>query len=375
MRRLILPGLAAVFAVVAAGWFIGSPVDTAPVPRKKTGENARAPESREPDSGRRHNDASTVAAQNPVAAVYAGIERAWTSLRLGTAEANASILRELRKSLTEEDASTASAAMLDFLRTGRDAVTRLGFRVIAGGTLAEAPSIRVFLLDVLGNIDPTAASTYSRELLDAKGSADEWAVAMRNLARFDPEARPFLASKVGEMLTYDPWIKNPTGGLIEAFDVAVFTGAVQLLPRLGQMSQASGSPIQRAALVALDRLASNSPAAVLAALSQSPELFDDRPFLRADYYGKANLDDPIQRGLVEAHLADSRVAFSEKQKILRALPMDSGFVSANLLTPTPNGTAESDRDKIFRRFADRWMVERRFPELDITIRDIIATQE
>ena len=50
---------------------------------------------------------------------------------------------------------------------------------------------------------------FSRSLLTRKTSADEWAVALRNIAWSAPDDRPFLAGKMREMLGYQPWRQQP----------------------------------------------------------------------------------------------------------------------------------------------------------------------
>lgn len=82
----------------------------------------------------------------------------------GTARA---LLLELAKFLDSSRPADAIAAIESYLRNGRDVQTGFGFVISAdGGTLDESPSIRAWLMDLLGRIDPVAAASHSRALLN-----------------------------------------------------------------------------------------------------------------------------------------------------------------------------------------------------------------
>ena len=66
---------------------------------------------------------------------------------------------------------------------GNDAVTQLDLTIGPGGVLGDASSLRVFLLDYLGQIDRPAAAALARQILTAPTSPDEWAISLRNVAR------------------------------------------------------------------------------------------------------------------------------------------------------------------------------------------------
>ena len=139
----------------------------------------------------------------------------------------------LRQRLASGPTREASAAIRRFLDSKADASTHQGFKIGAKGLLGEAPTLRTFLLDYLGQIDPPAAAEYARVILTRKDSPDEWAVALRSLATGDPSAdgRALLQQKAGELLQYGPWQQNPSTGYLEAFDVAVFLGGTGLVRR------------------------------------------------------------------------------------------------------------------------------------------------
>ena len=67
-------------------------------------------------------------------------------------------------------------------------------------------------------------------------------------------------------------------------------------------------------------------------LNANPEQVADRPFVRADYFAKANLAERAQRDAVEQYLQRGDVAAAEKAKFLRAIAAPGSFVSDSLLS-------------------------------------------
>ena len=153
------------------------------------------------------------------------------------AAANKLLLAQLQAKLRSMPRDQSVAALRAQLSAGADAATGMGFKVGAGGALAEAPSWRVFLLEELARLDPAVAAEVARSILATKTSPEEWAVAMRNLARVqnDEAGRALLEAKMRELLTYEPWQRDPSVGFLEAFDVAVHLGGANLAPELSEL--------------------------------------------------------------------------------------------------------------------------------------------
>lgn len=296
-------------------------------------------------------------------ALSARIESVRAALEKADPEEAINILRQLRQELMAADRTESLNAVLNFLNSGKDTKTGLGFIVGQGGILEESPSLRVFLLDVLGALDPLQGARFGRQIMTRQESADEWALAMRNVAWGDKTSNGYLSVKLTEMLSHPAWRNAPSAGFLEAFDVAVYTKSTQLLPQLGEMAQTDETPLQRAALVALDRLANVQPAQLLSYLNNNPSLLKDRALVRADYYAKADLRDPIQRHYIEAHLSDPNVNLEEKKKIVSQLPVTTGFISENLLTAPPSPDNADQRVQIFLEVGKKWKDANRFPEL------------
>ena len=92
------------------------------------------------------------------------IEQLLAKLQDGTAtEADLDALKRL---LLAADPALATAAIRDFLATGRDARTGLDFTLRPGGELT-APTLRVLIMDVLGRIAKRDGSTAAAQLARA----------------------------------------------------------------------------------------------------------------------------------------------------------------------------------------------------------------
>jgi hypothetical protein len=277
-------------------------------------------------------------------------------------------LARLRQTLASRPAHEASAAIRRFLDSKADATTQQGFKIGAKGFLNEAPSLRTFLLDYLGQIDPAAAAEYARVILSSKDSPDEWAVALRNLATGDPsaEGRALLQQKAGEMLQYGPWQQNPSTGYLEAFDVAVYVGGTGLVPALAELVRMQDNPaVAHAAYLALDRLAITEPAALLGALEADPDLMQGREQTRANYFARADVRDLQQRQVLENYLLDPRTSSQELQQFAGLFPNANYMVSQNLLTPTPtpDHAALTSRDAASLQAVQDWLADPRFASL------------
>ncbi len=311
-------------------------------------------------------DAQTGAAKKAPAVPSANpIDQLLALLENGTATERD--LEALKRLLLATDPALATAAIRDFLATGRDARTGLDFALRPGGELA-APTLRVLLMDVLGRItkrDGTdSAAKLARETLEKKDSADEWAIALRNVAWSEPAATAYLAAKAREMLTFAPWRAAPTSGMIEAFDVIVFTKDASFTADLASAQSDPNEQLRHAADVALDRLAAASPLDVMSYLNAHPTTLAERPMLRADYFAKADLAQPGQKTALEFYLGRPDIADAEKTKLLKALATPAAFVSDNLLTPPPPEPDDAAREHAILAATHEWLIGKRFPALE-----------
>jgi hypothetical protein len=292
------------------------------------------------------------------------IDRVLAALQVGPNEA---AVEELKRTLLASDPRLAIRAIEDFLAEGRDAVTGGEFSLAEKGTLAGAPTLRVLLLDLLGQLSrgtrSDAAAKVSRAILESKDSADEWALALRNVAWHEPGAKPYLAGKMREMLAHEPWRTRPSAGMLEAFDVIVYAQDTALVPDLAQMQRSGSRELQYAAAIALDRLAEQGPLEVMTYLNTHPTELADRPLLRADYYAKADLAQIAQRAAVEIYLGRPDVTAEEKGKLLKGLATPATFVAETLLTEPPPPEDGAARLAALARATGEWLAADRFPDL------------
>jgi hypothetical protein len=293
-------------------------------------------------------------------------------------EASAADLEALRQKLLGADPRVAIAAILEFLRSGDDAATGLEFGLGPGGLLSGAPTMRTFLMDLLGQISRNtgsdAAASFARTVLQTKTTPEEWALSLRNIGWHEPTATAYLSSKMREMLAEPVWTATPSPGLLEAFDVIVFSGDPTWIPALAEMARGTGgglTDLQRAALVALDRLSESSPLAVMNFLNANPGELADKPMLRADYYAKVDLTQPAQQTALEAYLSRQDVGLDEKTKLIKELAAPASFISDSLLTKPLVVQNENARQQALVKTLSTWANSNRFPQLTGAIQQVL----
>ncbi|MEO6740166.1 MAG: hypothetical protein ABIP20_07935 [Chthoniobacteraceae bacterium] len=350
-----LPFIAVLALLIAAGYFVGQHF-----------QNARNERNIRPAATSAHETTPAASAAVQRAESPAGmLTRIFDRLRSGNLQRGE--LAALRRILLAADPHEAMAAILSFLTTGQDARTGETFGIQKGGGLAGAPTFRVMLLDLFGRIARDAGSdealTFSKALLTRKTSADEWAIALRNVAWSTPEDRAFLATKMREMLAYQPWRQQPGAGFLEAFDVIVFTRDPTFAAELSTMASSEDDAVKRAAAAAMDRLSEMAPLDVMNYLNGHPTEFADRPFLRADYYSKADLSQNQQRQAVEAYLARPDVTVAEKDKLLSVFASPGSFVGDTLVTDPTAADDPPQRTAGLRAAVGDWLKGNRYPDL------------
>ena len=286
-------------------------------------------------------------------------------------------LDALKEALRGADPKVAVAVIREFLDGKQDAPTGLKFKVGDDHELDEAPTLRTFLMDQLGDISLEAklgdAAEVARATLQTKDSPDEWALAMRNLALADPDgSRSFLASKAKELLEYPAWQQQPSGGYLEAFDVAAYAGDPSVVADLNPLLSSPNASLQRAARVALQRLSSLAPEQVAGYLNTNPNVLADYPNLRADYMGNVDLSSPPQLTQAETYLARPDVTDAEKSKFIGRLGLPAGFVSDTLVTPediTPMPVLE--QRALANKTATAWLASGKYPTLQPALQKVI----
>jgi hypothetical protein len=247
------------------------------------------------------------------------------------------ILEELLELLNALPAGTAAKEVNAYLASGKDATTQLDLTVKAGGALGDASSLRVFLLDYLGQIDRPAAGALAAQILSSYTTPDEWAISLRNYAWANPgpDTQAFLQDKARQLLGNADWAKDPSAGYLEAFDAIVYAHGTALTPNLATLVRDKDNPASaHAAYLAMDRLTILEPAAMLKQLVEQPELMTGREQTRANFMARANFGDPEQRTLVEQYLLDPARDPAELDTFASLFPNANYMISNNLLTST-----------------------------------------
>lgn len=244
-------------------------------------------------------------------------------------------LDALRSRLRALPAEQAVAEIRSFLESGDDRSTGLAFEIGGDGSLLGWPTLRVFLLDLLQGIDPAAAARISREVLDSPTSADEWALALRNVANGEasPEVAGFLRAKTEELIRNPEWQEKPSVGYLNAFDVLVHTGATESAPLLsGIVQRKDRRDLAHAGFLTLDRLTQREPVDMLTRLKADTTLHASRPEMVAQQFARADLRVEAQREVVKGWLLDPARTALELRTFAETYPNNNQMVSNNLLT-------------------------------------------
>ena len=244
-------------------------------------------------------------------------------------------LDSLRERLLGMPAAEALAEIEGFLATGGDRNTGLEFTIGAGGRIEGWPTLRVFLLDLLLEIDPEGAARISRGILEVESAADEWAIALRNVAKGESagENRDYLRKKAEELITTAKWQAQPSVGYLNAFDVLVYVGATESAPLLSNLiQQKDRRDLAHAGFLTLDRLVQNQTVEMLTRIQADRALQESRPEMTAQQFARADLRDEAQQALVKSWLLDPDRTPTELKNFVGTYPNNNMMISHNLLT-------------------------------------------
>ena len=235
-------------------------------------------------------------------------------------------LVQLRKEWSEIDPHVRAEAISKLLEGGEDVATGLEFRVGVHGLLAEWPSLRVFLLDVLATSDPEAAAATASRILDSTQSADEYAIALRSLTRPDSGiSRDELQSRFEALLARDEW--QNSRGFAEALDLARFLGTPE---SARQLASWEGNPALKS--LALDEFTAAHPGTMLRILGEDTALPGTT---RANLMARARPEDAEQSAAVNHYLTSPDLPEAEAVAFLRAYPLRGATTGHRLYAESP----------------------------------------
>ena len=285
-------------------------------------------------------------------------------------------LSALRASLLALPKDEAVGRIRSFLAAGKDHPTGLSFGIAKDGMLSEWPSFRTFLLDALLAVDPAAAAETGRTILEKPTTADEWALALRNVARGDASADPdFLRTKTEELIRNPAWQADPSIGYLNAFDVLVHVKATASTPLLsGLIQMKDRKDLAHAGFLTLDRLVQSQPVDVLTRLAADTALQQGRPEMVAQQFARADLRDPAQQALVKNWLLDPARSAAELRSFAGVYPNNNQFVSNNLLTAQAaapgDDLAAHDREAL--KVITAWVSDPAFSSVQDQLRTMVS---
>jgi hypothetical protein len=284
-------------------------------------------------------------------------------------------LADLRTTLAAMPTEEAVAWIEAYLASGKDQGTGLELEIGPNGALTGWPTFRTFLLDSLLALDPAAAARLSRDLLATPTTADEWALALRNIGRVEsgPETDAFLRERTEALIANPAWQANPSVGYLNAFDVLVHTRATASTPLLSSLIQNKGRrDLAHAAFLTLDRLVQREPVAELALLAADPALLASRPEMTAQQFARADLRDPAQAEIVKNWLLDPARTPVELRSFSGIFPNNNRFVSNNLLTADtrPTGADLAAHDRAVLEIITAWQADPAFESRAATLAEL-----
>jgi hypothetical protein len=265
------------------------------------------------------------------------------------------LLREFMQKAFSANPDTAAAALLEFLRSGEDMSTSLGF-VVGEAGLDEWPTLRAFLLDLLGKIDPEMASRYALDtVIPAKSSTVEYTVSLQILWNHGGAEKPTpeLTQAWLGLLKKQDWSARPDPAWLESLDFAsrIPEATPEFLKTSTDWLADPENVVERVGAVdlALERMAVQQPLAIMEALVRDPSLLSlgRGIYQRSQIFARASLNDSDQQKLLAAYLQRLDPGSQEAELFFSAFPCHNFSVSPGLSgQPKVNSSREiiaSDR--------------------------------
>lgn len=276
----------------------------------------------------------------------------------------AEVLAALRATLLASDAKAASAAICAYLASGRDVPTGMPFAVGPDGAMASVTSMRAFLLDLLMTVDPQAALAEAEVVFEAKASADEYAICLRNVGKIDASVsgRAYVAQRARELLT-SSLAASPSAGFAESFDAIVYGANAQDMVLLaGYTAKDKGLGLNLPAFMAMDRMVIDNPVETMQVLLDNSSMLDERPLTRAGFFARADLSDEKQLAEVTEYVHSLNPSSEEAQYFFSLLPNVNFTLTNGLLTTKFSVDANyvSSRFEAALETVNVWLTDARF---------------
>ncbi|MDZ4289938.1 MAG: hypothetical protein U0984_18375 [Prosthecobacter sp.] len=267
--------------------------------------------------------------------MLAGLDKLWKRLAQGlTPEQAQKTLEEMTTILWTGDPTQVAAAIREFLDSGHDAATGLPFRVGEKG-LDFSPTMRVALLDLLERLDFGEAAEYAEILVARMEQPDEVAVALRTLMHLpeDDPRRTLATTGVQRLLQRADWKARPSGGYLEAFDVATETENPeiwrQLLALTADTTAFDGT--QKGAALAAHTLAVRSPE-FRALITKRDAALPMNPIIRGQLMARLDPRVPEELAALNAFVTDPAMTQEEAQAFAANFPSQRDLVGFRLVS-------------------------------------------
>jgi hypothetical protein len=248
------------------------------------------------------------------------------------------LLREFTQKAFAANPDAAAAVLLEFLRSGEDLSTSLGF-VVGEAGLDEWPTLRAFLLDLLGKIDPEMASRYALEtVIPAKSSTVEYAVSLQILWNHGGAEKPTpeLTQAWLGLLKKADWSARPDPAWLESLDFAsrIPEATPEFLKASTEWLADPENVLERVGAVdlALERMAVQEPVGIMEVLVRDPSLLSlgRGIYQRSQIFARASLNDSEQQKLLAAYLERLDPESQEADLFFSAFPCHNFSVSPGL---------------------------------------------
>jgi len=309
--------------------------------------------------------------------MLAELDKCWKRLGPGmTTEQAQQLIEEMTTMLWTGDPTQVGAAIRAFLESGRDAATGLPFRV-GEGSLAFSPSLRVALLDLLERLDFGEAADYAEVIVGRMEQPDEVAVALRTLMNVpdDDPRRQLAVTGVDRLLQRADWKAKPSGGYLEAFDIATETDNPVTWKRLlGLTADAEAyEGTQAAAGLAAHTLAVRSPEfrQLIAKRDTSTTV---SPIIRGQLMARLDPRVPEELEALNAFVRDPAMTAEEAQAFAANFPSQRDLVGFRLVTDAGDQTRtvqdSAHLDIAAHQTLDSWPPETLAPSLVSSMPDL-----
>lgn len=270
-------------------------------------------------------------------------------------EESAAILRELRAGIRAADDQAAAAAIVGFLKSGKDVPTHLPFVVGPDGVMALTPTLRTALLDLLPTLDPLVALEVARGVMAERKSPDEYALALRNLAwnDLDGDLRSELSDRFDQMLKTRDWSANPSAGFLEALDVGVEIVDKRSFDSIVRLNRdalvSANSPLARASFMALDRMVFRDSSLLVESFLADPGLAGLSSDQRASLMSRLDVTDPAQRDVLVRYVTAANHGPGELDYFAGIFPNGnclhgSWLVTSGESAPSIDSRLQADRE-------------------------------